>query len=121
MTMPLTETVDIYKHNAAILANLNVVPAAYTLQKAGAKCNIHRGTPESQDEVMALGLNQGQSGYAFFAVSEKDNLGDRYILLDEQSDAWLIRVVPVVRNRFPQTAHVKCLVTLLTVKPGGIP
>lgn len=118
-----TETADIYAPGHASLADGNLVPTAVTLSALAEHCNIHRNTQRAMEQAMALGVWNGQAAEMFLAVESASKVGDRYVVADELGDFWVIAARPSVRNRFPETAHVKCLLVRIPpgAKPDGLP
>jgi hypothetical protein len=117
----LTELVSVYRANSAVKSDLNVVPAAVTLVISGLACNIHRGTDKAQDVSNAAGVLAVQPGFAYFAPESRIYVSDRWVILDEENVAWLIHGQPAVRTRFAATAHVRCLISRLLIRPAGLP
>ena len=127
--MPYTETVTVYKPSQTISTDLSVAPGAVVLVGT-IKGNLHRGTEHSRATINNLGIFNVTTGYFFTAASNFPLLGDRYILqvtlTDENgvaigSQLWVVHGVPAVRTRFAVTSHLRAAITLLLVKPVGIP
>lgn len=120
MPVPYTETLTVYRPTQTIAADLNVLPGAVALVD-DINANIHRGTQKSRDAATALGIFNVQSGNLYTSVDNAGKIGDRYVISDQKGATWVVRGIPSVRDRFPATAHVKALVTLLRMKPVGVP
>jgi len=115
--MQKTETVDIYHPGHIVLDDGNPVPSELSLVASQVACNLHRGARQAQDQAIAAGIYAELPALGYFEPDSAAYLKDRYVLRDAQGDAWIIRGRPSVRTRFPATAHVRCLLTLLAVKP----
>ena len=121
MAVPYTETLTAYKPNQAInAADLNVLASAVTLVGT-ITANIHRGTEAASQAAYTLGIVNAQAGTLYTSVDNAAKIGDRYVFADQFGDLWVVRGRVDIRRRFPATAHIKALVTLLLVKPAGVP
>jgi len=101
-------------------ADLTVKPAAVVLVGSFLG-TLLRQTYKSVQAATALGLYNVISGDFFTSVDKAGLTGDRYVLADAYGQYWVIHGPPAIRRRFDETKHVKALVTLLNVKPLGIP
>lgn len=120
--MPLTEKCSVYQFNNQTLGDANNVTGPVVLLKAGIPCNLHRGaTLDSIDVAYALGVDNTLAAYAYFNIDAAIFLQNHYVLVDQENQAWLIRNVPSVRKRFAPTAHIKCLLMQLQLRPTGLP
>lgn len=115
------ETVAIYRPLLVETADKNVIPDRVSLVKPEAQANIHRGARAAKEDAFAMGYNATLAAYGYMPVSEAANLGPTYVLLDAQHQAWAIQGRPEVRNRFPETAHVRVLLILVNAPPDGLP
>jgi hypothetical protein len=112
-----TEKVTVFEPSVTIDDTLNVIPNALT--SAGMLgCNIHRGTQSSKDDAAVIGVFNTLTADAFFPVSAAPLLSLRSVLKDGSGTFWIVRAV-WTRNRFPQTAHTRCLLVLLNAAPDG--
>ena len=131
MPAPLTQNVTVWLSTFVTLQTLDLVPVAATLVSPpglmGIWCNIHPGTKEAEDATYALGVLNQTSALAYMAPASARMVPLRAILLDPvnldaQGNhlAWLVRH-QFTRNRFIQTTHSRLVLTLLTVRPTGLP
>jgi hypothetical protein len=117
--MEFTEALKVYRPASAVGPDKNVVPAA-VVPVATLMGNMQRGSKGAQDTATQLGIYDRQNSICFFPIGSEKSLGDRYVLKDEVGALWLIRSGPLVRNRWPATAHVWAFCTNLAIPPTGI-
>ena len=119
--MQLSEPVSIYQTAVRTLDDGNVVPTSATLSSSGVACNIHRGSSRVQAQAQALGIYATEVAMAYFDVASYGQLKVHWIVLDADNVPWMIRSRPVKRTRFAATGHVNCILSLLSVRPPGLP
>jgi len=100
-------------------SDLSALPAAVVLVGT-IKGNLHRMTGSATAGAQSLGLFNVQAAELFTGVDNDGSVGDRYVIADERGQYWVVHGLPSVRNRFPATAHVKAICTLLKVKLAGV-
>ncbi len=117
--MEFTDTFEVYAPRFVVGQDTNLVPAA--VDPVGTLSgNLQQGTKSAQDTATRLGIVDRQSSVIYFPVGSEASLGDRYVLKDTRGALWLLRSGPVVRNRFPSTAHVWVFCTSINIPPAGI-
>lgn len=117
--MKYTDQLSIYSPQSTLAADKNIIPAA--VQPVGSLTgNVQRGSRQSMDKATSLGVFDRESAMVFFPPGSETSLGDRFVLKDATGEIWLVREGPVVRNRFPATAHVWVFCLNLAVKPSGV-
>lgn len=134
--MDYTESFDAYAPTRDIDADKDVTNGPMTTVKDGNNdpiqsipMNIHRGDPLAQQIAIGLmGLDAPLAAYGYadptFFATDTDRdaaLKHRNVLMNADGEAWSILGRPSVRTRFPETAHVKCLLTRLTTQRPGLP
>ena len=126
-----TQTVTVWLASFSTLTTDDEVPLAATLVTppgtAGLRCNIHEGIKEAEDMTYALGVLNTTSAFAYMSPENGALIPLRAILLDTIHidqygfhKAWMVRHT-ITRDRFPATRHTRLLLTLLTVRPDGLP
>jgi len=120
MSVTYTETIAVYRPTQQVNSDLSVSPTAVAYVDT-IPMNLHRGTEHSRSTVNNLGIYNVTTGYAFTSIDNASKIGDRYVLADQLGQYWVVHGVPAYRSRFAQTAHLRAAITLLKIKPLGIP
>ena len=126
-----TQQVSVWAEADGTTPTGDQVPLAVTLVTppgwAGLPCSLHEGIKEAADQAYSLGYLNVTSGYCYCPPEWGALIPLRAILLDPVNldplgnhKAWIVRHT-FTRNRFPGTAHTRLLVTLITVRPDGLP
>ena len=129
--MVFTQTLTVWSSSFVTLATLDLVPVAAAMLTppgpGGLLANVHEGVREAEDQVYALGIVNTTSALCYMTPESGKLVPLRAILLDmKHTDAqgfhkaWLVRH-SITRDRFPATRHTRLLLTLLTVRPTGLP
>jgi len=108
----------IYAPAEVLLDDLNSVPTAYTY--VGTTPGQIMYGKDNDDEAVALGVMSEQYAFALLPSTAVGLVGDRYVLLDGVGRAWMLHARPAAPE-IPGTVTVKCLCTLMTSRPEGLP
>ena len=71
--------------------------------------------------ALTLGRDPALASTGYFDISAAPLLAADRLIIRGSEPVYRIIGHPSVRNRFPQTAHVKCLLERLNYRPDGCP
>lgn len=111
-------TCNVYRATQTITVDGNTVPEA-VVSAGTAKVFIDR-SPEITDEAATLGIMASIVGHAYFRSEDEILVKDRDVLEDDNGQAWLMHSYPN-SPRLPNTVGVSCFVTIMKVRPQGMP